>query len=87
MTERAAGNIISGGRLYLHVPEFRELDYRQKLMSDPETMSYNREYDLGLILNELRKEAHYDHVEVCVKKDDTEAIRLYRKVQREYPHF
>lgn len=34
---------------------------------------------LGLILNELRKEAHYDHVEVCVKKNDAEAIRLYEK--------
>ncbi len=34
---------------------------------------------LGLILEELRKEAHYDHVEVCVKKRDTEAIRVYEK--------
>ena len=34
---------------------------------------------LGLILDELRKEPHYDHVEVCVKKDDAEAIRLYEK--------
>ncbi len=34
---------------------------------------------LRLILDELRKEAHYDHVEVCVKKDDAEAIRLYEK--------
>ena len=34
---------------------------------------------LGLILDELRKEAHYDHVEVCVKKADTAAIRLYSK--------
>ena len=34
---------------------------------------------LGLILNELRKEGHYDHVEVCVKKDDSAAIRLYEK--------
>ena len=34
---------------------------------------------LGLILDELRKEAHYDHVEVCVKKEDKTAIRLYRK--------
>jgi len=34
---------------------------------------------LGLILNELRKEAHFDHVEVCVKKEDIEAIRLYEK--------
>ena len=34
---------------------------------------------LRLILNELREEGHYDHVEVCVKKDDAEAIRLYEK--------
>jgi diamine N-acetyltransferase len=34
---------------------------------------------MRLILDELRKEAHYDHVEVCVKKDDAEAIRLYEK--------
>ena len=34
---------------------------------------------LQLILDELRAEGHYDHVEVCVKKADTEAIRLYEK--------
>ena len=34
---------------------------------------------MRLILDELRKEAHYDHVEVCVKKNDAEAIRLYEK--------
>ena len=34
---------------------------------------------LGLILDELRKEGHYDHVEVCVKKDDIPAIHLYQK--------
>ena len=34
---------------------------------------------LELILDELRREKHYDHVEVCVKKEDTEAIRLYEK--------
>ena len=32
---------------------------------------------LGLILEELRREGRYDHVEVCVKKDDAAAIRLY----------
>ena len=35
---------------------------------------------LELILDELRKEGRYCHVEVCVKKDDTAAIRLYRKM-------
>ena len=34
---------------------------------------------LQMILDELRKEGHYDHVELCVKKADTEAIRLYEK--------
>ena len=34
---------------------------------------------LQLILDELRTESHYDHVELCVKKADTEAIRLYEK--------
>ena len=34
---------------------------------------------LRLILDELRKEGRYDHVEVCVKKADVEAIRLYEK--------
>ena len=34
---------------------------------------------LEAILDALRREAHYDHVEVCVKKTDTAAIRLYEK--------
>lgn len=34
---------------------------------------------LKLILEELRRENRHDHVEVCVKKTDTEAIRLYEK--------
>ena len=34
---------------------------------------------LSLILEELRKEGHFNHVEVCVKKADAEAIRLYEK--------
>ena len=34
---------------------------------------------LGLILDELRREGHFDHVEVCVKKEDAEAIHLYEK--------
>ena len=35
---------------------------------------------LRLILDELRREGHYDHVELCVKKADAEAIRLYGKM-------
>ena len=34
---------------------------------------------LKLILEELRCEGRYDHVEVCVKKEDTAAISLYEK--------
>jgi len=35
---------------------------------------------LRLILDELRKEHHFDHVEVCVKKDDAVAIHVYEKM-------
>ena len=35
---------------------------------------------LRLILEELRSEAHFDHVEVCVKKEDKAAVRLYEKM-------
>ena len=34
---------------------------------------------LPLILEELRKEGRYDHVELCVKKEDAAAIHLYEK--------
>ena len=34
---------------------------------------------LALILEELRAERRFDHVEVCVKKEDAAAIRLYEK--------
>ena len=34
---------------------------------------------LSLILDELKKEGHYDHVEVCVKEEDAAAIHLYEK--------
>lgn len=33
-------------RLQLHIPTLNELAYREKIMSDPETMSYNKGYDL-----------------------------------------
>ena len=35
---------------------------------------------LRLILAELKKEGRYDHVELCVKKDDTAAIHVYEKL-------
>lgn len=35
---------------------------------------------LRSILDLLRREAHFDHVEVCVKKEDAEAIHLYEKL-------
>ncbi|CEP83799.1 GNAT family N-acetyltransferase [Paraclostridium sordellii] len=32
--------------LYLHVPTFDELDYRQKILGQEDTMSYNKGYNL-----------------------------------------
>ena len=34
---------------------------------------------LKLILDKLKNEGHYDHVEVCVKRDNAAAIGLYEK--------
>ncbi|WP_438619457.1 GNAT family N-acetyltransferase [Paraclostridium sp.] len=34
--------------LHLHVPSFNELEYRQKLLSQEKTMSYNKEYNLEI---------------------------------------
>lgn len=34
--------------LCLHVPLLKELDYRQYILSNPETMSYNKGYELGI---------------------------------------
>lgn len=34
-------------RLYFYIPLIEELTYRQKLMSQPDTMSYNAGYDIG----------------------------------------
>lgn len=34
-------------RLFLHVPTLDELWYRERLMSDPDTMAYNKGYDLS----------------------------------------
>ena len=38
--------MLKEDRLSLHTPAFDELWYRQKMMSDPATMSYNAGYDL-----------------------------------------
>ena len=72
--------IIAGAAL---VREFTE----EPLGYDLQQFMIDRRYQgrgygteaLRLILNELRKEGHYDHVEVCVKKDDIAAIHLYKK--------
>lgn len=34
-------------RLYFHIPKVEELTYRQKIMSQPDTMSYNKGYDVS----------------------------------------
>lgn len=44
--------------LYLHVPAYEELWYRQKLMQDPDTMSYNKGYELNF--------DHYDKATGCI---------------------
>ncbi len=33
-------------RLHLHIPEYEELNYREAILLQPQTMNYNRGYDL-----------------------------------------
>lgn len=56
-------------RLCLHVPELNELWYRKKLMEDPETMSYNRGYDLDF--------AGYDKGTGCIAFPEEEWESCY----------
>ena len=52
----------------------------QQFMIDKRYQGKGYGFDaLGLILDELRKENHYDHVEVCVKKEDVKARHVYEK--------
>ncbi|MEG2290725.1 MAG: GNAT family N-acetyltransferase [Clostridium sp.] len=34
-------------KVYFHVPKFEELAYRKKIMSQPDTMDYNKGYDIS----------------------------------------
>ncbi len=52
------GAVLEGERLCLHVPNLEELWYREKFMSDPATMDYNRGYDLDF--------AGYDRETGCI---------------------
>ncbi|MBO4913827.1 MAG: GNAT family N-acetyltransferase [Oscillospiraceae bacterium] len=36
-------------RIHLHIPTLSEMSYRQKIQSDPATMSYNAGYDLNFV--------------------------------------
>lgn len=36
-----------GDKVYLYVPKIEELTYRQQIMSQPDTMSYNKGYDIS----------------------------------------
>jgi len=34
-------------KLYFHIPSLQELSYRQRILMDPDTMSYNANYDIN----------------------------------------
>lgn len=55
--------------LYLHIPSCEELWYRQKIMQDPDTMSYNKGYDLDF--------DGYDKVTGCIAFPEQEWADWY----------
>ena len=63
--------------LCLHVPELNEFWYRKKLMEDPETMSYNRGYDLDF--------AGYDKETGCIAFPKTEWESRYNYLVGDEP--
>ena len=56
--------------LYLHIPELEEFWYRKKLLEDPETMSYNRGYNLGF--------DGYDNETGCIAFPESEWEESYK---------
>ena len=55
--------------LYLHVPAYEELWYRQKIMQDPDTMCYNKGYDLNF--------DGYDKLTGCIAFPEKEWAHWY----------
>lgn len=53
----------------LHIPAYEELWYRKKLMQDPDTMSYNKGYDLDF--------AGYDKKTGCISFPEEEWADWY----------
>ena len=64
----------------LHVPTYVELWYRQKLLADPATMSYNRGYDLDF--------SGYDRATGCISFPETAWRTWYNQwISREPQRF
>lgn len=58
-------------RLYLYIPSFDDLWYRQRIMSDPDTMSYNKGYDLHI--------EGYDKTTGCIEFPECKWNSWYNK--------
>ncbi len=53
------GDLFMSDRLYLQVPRLEEMGYREKLLSQPETMYYNKGYKLNF--------KNYDNETGCIR--------------------
>ena len=65
--------------LCLHVPELDELWYRKKLLEDPETMSYNRGYDIDF--------DGYDKETGCIAFPESEWKNTYKYLVKNEPQW
>lgn len=57
-------NKLNDDLVYLHIPNYNELDYYSELLKDPNTMNYNSGYDLNL--------DGYEYETGCITKFDKE---------------
>lgn len=62
---------MNNQRLYLKVPEFEELWYRKKLLSDPKTMEFNKGYD--------NEEEYYNYDNGTIDFDERQWDDFYKK--------
>ena len=62
---------IEDSLVYLHIPELDELDYYEKLLKDPKTMSYNAGYELNI--------EEYDKETGCINTFDKDKWYLKQK--------
>lgn len=66
-----------GDSIYLKIPEYEDLDFYKEILMDPNTMNYNKGYDINI--------EGYDYETGCINYFDKE--KWYKKIMRDKNRF